>query len=279
MGGTFVRVINQLDWAKHQIREVRQRIEGFEKAEGSPFSIESYPRTHLKEYIEVKWRLEPYDLPLDELGNQIGDAVHNLRASLDYLVYELSIRRRQGNEPKSIPPGSPLRQTGFPIFLDKDQFERRGKQGVGPGLALVTQKQAARIKTLQPFDKPDHPLWVVSELDNLRKHRKAHVVLGIDQITLDKKMAKYHGFKVADRVPTGRGIKHGAKVVTLTVPRHSIGLHLEADVNIALKRRLLIQFAEGSPAAGREVIPELQRLQQHVTRTLNRFRPDFTGYH
>jgi hypothetical protein len=229
-----------------------------------------HPYTHRKQRIEIRWDPPNEELPLTELAHLIGDAVHALRSSLDYLVYELAIRKRGGSEPSALPPGHPLRKTGFPIFLDAKQFEDRGLKQ----LESITVKQQARITRLQPFGQPDHPLWVLSELDNLAKHRQAHVLLRVDRAWLQPEAAHFYGSKALEGPRPGKRLKPNTKVAVLT--RHHGGVTgVEAQVNVALRWAVAPVFGVGSPAEGKEVVAELRRLRAHVTRTIRRFERDF----
>jgi hypothetical protein len=277
MGGTLPPVTDKLDWAKQKVRVVRERIERFQEAEGRPFRAELDPRAGSKQAIKVLWSpATTGTMPLDDLAHSIGDAVHNLRGTLDYLIYQLHLRNLTGPEPENIPLGDPLRKTGFPVFLDENEFEGKGKGGPGATkmLAGITDDQRARIKKLQPFGDPDHPLWVLSELDNLDKHRHAHVLLRLDRVWLDPRLAHRFGFRTVEGVKPGRRYEEGAKVTVLT--QHIFDpAGVQAQVNVALKRKLSVLFDKGSPAEGRDVVTELRRIQSTVTRIVNGFRWEF----
>jgi hypothetical protein len=219
MAGTFPPVTDKLAWAKEKVRNVRQRIAGFQEAEGRPFRAQPDPRAGSKQTIQVLWSPATAGaMPLDDLALRIGDAVHNMRATLDYLVYQLTLRNRPGPEPGYIPMGDALRKTGFPIFRDEPEYEGKGKGGPGATklIAGLTDDQRARIKKLQPSGNPDHPLWVLAELDNLGKHRHAPVLLRLDKVWLDLGMAKRFGFKTVKGVKPRRQYEEGAKVTLLT---------------------------------------------------------------
>jgi hypothetical protein len=280
MGGTYLAVQGKLDWARKDVREVREAIQRFEQAEGGPFRAEPHPRAGSKNAIQVLWSpatTEP--MPLDALAHSVGDAIHGLRSALDYLIYELCIRRRGGWEPVSVPIGDPLRKVGFPIFLDECEFEGKGKGGLGAArmLAPLTGKQRALVKKLQPFGNPDHALWVLSELENLGKHRKAHVLLRLDRVWLDRTEAWRFGFKTAVGVKPGRRYKDGAKVMVLTQRWGDSyePTRIQAQVNVALKRELSVVFDVGSPAEGRDVVAELRRIQTAVSRVVGSFKAEF----
>lgn len=122
----------------------------------------------------------------------IGDCLHNLRSSLDYLVYELSGR----------PAGEPSRQTAFPICDSPHAyFGTRGNpnRAASRKVSQVDSAAAAAIERLQPYNREDgnphgDPLWLLSELSNEDKHRTLPVVRAyllsmgaIDYVTQDDK--------------------------------------------------------------------------------------------
>jgi hypothetical protein len=89
----------------------------------------------------------------------IGDAVHNIRSALDYLVYELAppkVRRK--------------RTTQFPIFLTQADF--LGKSGAM--IEGIAGDERKLIESVQPYRSDDprtHPLAVLNRLSNRDKHR------------------------------------------------------------------------------------------------------------
>jgi hypothetical protein len=108
------------------------------------------------------------EVPRD-VALSIGDCVHNLRSSLDHLVWAATMARI----------GIPLRpdRIMFPVYDDADQWMDRASGSVGQ---LSTELQAA-IEELQPFKRPDmqavNSLRLVSRLDNADKHRMLQPVL------------------------------------------------------------------------------------------------------
>jgi hypothetical protein len=98
----------------------------------------------------------------------LGDFLHNLRASLDYLIWQLVIANHKI---------APAKQQ-FPIGEDEPWFDSK----VDSWLAGVHKGAIGIIRGLQPFDpsferEPKlHPLWLLNELENSDKHRLVHVV-------------------------------------------------------------------------------------------------------
>ncbi|HXS94017.1 MAG TPA: hypothetical protein VN736_05385 [Candidatus Limnocylindrales bacterium] len=97
------------------------------------------------------------------LSTIIGDAVNNLRCSLDYMAHELTIANR----------ATPDRQTQFPIALTEPDFIN---QVAGLGKLNRASVKAIKIASCwQPYrldedKRTTHPLFRLAKLSNLDKH-------------------------------------------------------------------------------------------------------------
>lgn len=118
--------------------------------------------------------------PGPDIGLAIGDCLHNLRASLDHAVWHLADAAVRG------------RKTEFPIFLNSGEFYETTEKGAPTyrsGLRKITGVPDAPrtlIEDAQPFDTPNHPLWVLQELENFDKHRVTHTTVGaIDEVNIE----------------------------------------------------------------------------------------------
>jgi hypothetical protein len=76
----------------------------------------------------------------------IGETIYNLRACLDYLVYELAI----------LDSGIEQERTQFPIYENPKDFERRPKTC----LAGVNAVHTAAIERLQPYNGVNWTKWL-----------------------------------------------------------------------------------------------------------------------
>ncbi|MGA9114948.1 MAG: hypothetical protein WB802_14300 [Candidatus Dormiibacterota bacterium] len=110
----------------------------------------------------VVWRLVDVSVP-DDLRLVVGDAVHNLRTSLDYLV-DILVRANDQ---------SPETYTAFPVW------RKRGVPGRAPLESLVCRKVRGvapkvfhAFEALQPYEGGAHEqLWALDQLDIIDKHR------------------------------------------------------------------------------------------------------------
>jgi len=103
--------------------------------------------------------------PPDRLGILIGDALHNFRGSLDYLVFELAKRGNKGVE---------VEKTQFPICTTEGAWETARRDR----LREVETENVTIIDGFQPYKgldeglDPDlHVLSFLRELNDRDKHR------------------------------------------------------------------------------------------------------------
>jgi hypothetical protein len=110
--------------------------------------------------------------PPPECRLAFGDAIHQLRSSLDHITYAMvqvltsDVRI--------------LRRVDFPIFTEQKRFDTESR-GVKCLRDLLAPEQFAAIQATQPYqrrpDAPEEdPLWILSALDNIDKHRTILVV-------------------------------------------------------------------------------------------------------
>jgi hypothetical protein len=100
--------------------------------------------------------------PEEEFALIFADMLSNLRATLDYLVWQLALA--SGNFPTD--------RSMFPVVKKPgaDWASIRGDR-----LAGVADRWASEIERLQPYHRSDHPEWhplaILDHVNNLHKHR------------------------------------------------------------------------------------------------------------
>lgn len=100
-------------------------------------------------------------LPIDVLTSA-GDAIHNLRSSLDHLAWHLA--HWGGNRPKE--------RCGFPIGSSLENYETIKARKVA-GMSPEAQNA---IDALHPYKGGNDPLWRIHFLDIADKHRELYVL-------------------------------------------------------------------------------------------------------
>ncbi len=268
MSGSMTPPREKLAWANHHIatldNEIQRFFDGDDYTVGSNFDEET--EQHV---IAVRIKNEP---PLLRWSHITGDALHSLRATLDYLIYQLAIRGT-GKEP---PPNH--RDLQFPIFInehgDRGYDSKAPKQiaGIPPGAETL-------VKGVHPFGDRNHPLFLLNKLNNADKHRTPHLTVAF--------LRSVHAYD-ANSVGVlsaggGAGYVHldtGHKVVHalydgMELMRSRFGppeVNRAADVKVDAPFDVL--FDEGTPGVPHEVVAStLQTFSECVRDILDAFEP------
>ena len=110
---------------------------------------------------EFAWQVQGGPPPSEELSLIFGDVLSNLRASFDYLVWQLVLAA--GNDPG--------RKNSFSVVKNRGDWP----SAQGNALQGVDDTWAAEIESLQPYHRtarPEiHPLAILDYVNNLNKHR------------------------------------------------------------------------------------------------------------
>lgn len=108
-----------------------------------------------------------------EHGVMMGDVVHQLRTCLDHIAYAMV-------KPRTKDPDI-LRKVQFPIFDNSSKLENNHRFIVlkrlfgDPSPEITEFRESQPYKRNPAFPDADH-LWIVSELDNIDKHRTILVI-------------------------------------------------------------------------------------------------------
>ena len=152
----------KLKRAKSQLDALNLEISGFleRKPYVSVFEIDDKER-QLTSKIRVR------EKPSEMWSVLIGEFLHNVRSSLDFMIWDLVILETNAAPAK-------VDKIQFPIFQFKSGYDGRAKQylkGVGSSARRVIEK-------VQPFSTGEDtrsPLWHLHQLSNWDKHRTLHL--------------------------------------------------------------------------------------------------------
>jgi len=166
--------------ADHHLQSLRDEIGPLEANDSHSFSVE-----HDADACEFIFKVHGIARTEPEWGYIAGDCIHNLRSTLDHLVYHLSLlgrgaRRMTEREAKSCQ---------FPIVSRPERFPEPGEGGI----QFLRTGERTRIAELQPFNGSDMSIWgpdpevaapgrseaaniptllaMLADLDNIDKHR------------------------------------------------------------------------------------------------------------
>lgn len=156
--------------AKSTFEELKNKIDSFNDTK--PYQLRNEFDNDTKENILVYYPTQ--EIPT-EFSIMIGEIAHHLRSALDLAVYDLTI-----NE-----VGSPLKNTEFPIFEDKELFFEKKKDGQPTNRSGLYKIRGLRdttirvIEAVQPYNirkESEAPiLAILHEFDIVDKHRSLHI--------------------------------------------------------------------------------------------------------
>ena len=170
----------------------------------------------------------------------VGEIIYNLRAALDYLIYELAI----------LNSGQEQDGTQFPIDSDRSRF--RGRRTTY--LKGVSDAHVAEIKKLQPCYGCKWTKTLAS-LSNPDKHRKLTDSKGTAEIRVRLEYGRLEQF-------LGRPGKIFQAQGRLGGKIHDVYVEGEATIEIT--------FMDWTP-----VVKTLELLKSQVADTLDAFKPEF----
>lgn len=150
--------------AKEHLDALRGEISTFEKSE--PYRVSTYDDMESGKYV-VEIRVAP-NIP-DQIGLLAGDFICCLRASLDYLAWQLAL----------LTTPTPFGNTCFPICGTYDMTG--GTEGYILSVTKdIPSKAVSIIRELQPYQSGDAyrltHLWRLNSLWNIEKHRRIPIV-------------------------------------------------------------------------------------------------------
>jgi hypothetical protein len=154
VGVAYQAVLAKYDWAKEHIDKLEAAIHGFREA--NKHALGRKPDDQTGEFV---FYVAHVPVIPDRLRLMLGDAIHNLRSTLDHLACALVSRADPAND---------CSYTSFPIFDTPESYEATARSKV-PGLGKHAYETFERI---QPYrDGAGHNLWKLHKLDIVDKHR------------------------------------------------------------------------------------------------------------
>jgi hypothetical protein len=171
-------LVHPLDGARLKVIWAKQHLDAFKEQSG--LFLDTKPYSFVSEIHPSHWWVKPH-LTIDpprELGLMVGDCITNIRAALDYVIWEMASKHftipidltRQGDRgvltfPVLLP--DPNRRQGHIDHLDR--LAKRGFPSDAISIIKDAQADVAQDASLQ---------WL-SELVNTDKHRTPILTVGI----------------------------------------------------------------------------------------------------
>ena len=164
--GRYDTGMADLSGVKAKFRRARDHAVDFNKefqriVDARPFELRA--QIEADGWCHIRWQQNGENPSLESLSLIFSDMLYNLRATLDYSVWQLVLANG----------GRPGRHTGFPCVVES------AKWGSAAAVALrgVEQRWVDEIEKLQPCSpsysgEPNgHPLALLDKANNLCKHR------------------------------------------------------------------------------------------------------------
>ena len=245
-------------------------------------ALESW-RSAVREIKQVAPKVDPdgkgFEMMIPELPPLtpvlpliVGDYIHNIRSSLDHLIAQLSVQAGHRIDE--------TRHLTFPIYNSETIYIRNSRHKLKE---LVSPNALAAIERAQPYearksgdDPTADPLWVLSELDNIDKHRMLVVVAK----KFKKRGARFflHRGATPIEIPmadeTWRPMEDGATITRVNLSFD--GPHRPDEVGVEVDMTASIQFADtGLCCDGMTLDYVLPNLFNRVSALVKKFSDDF----
>ena len=229
--------------ALEHLRVLDEAIESFKETQ-----VSRIPGKFDQDSGNYLFQMEGRAVPKREWSALIGDVLHNLRATLDYLAWELV---------DSHSPGQGTSGTEFPIFMDSDLFERsapRKTKGMAPRAIAVVERLQPFNESPRDLHRSENRLWVLQSLVSTDKHRT---------LTLTAEAVAWHWEGLpSDVYATGTSMLHEQNTRTLITLNP--GPSPERYENVEFMAASDVCFAPRGPARGWPVVETLGDIAAHI---------------
>jgi hypothetical protein len=259
-------VIEKFNRGSAQFDELREEAERFFNADPTPYrSIGGFDCDEW-EWVE---RFQVVEQPPLRLGVILGDVVHNLRSSLDHLMWQVTL----------LDGGTPNRSTQFPIASkSEEQFEAMADTQI-PGL---NEEHRAFVKKVQPYDaEPEagrvHLVGALADLSNTDKHRVLNtassfmatedIAAMVEQFVQSLERGEPGPARGLFMAKEGQALKHGAPWLRVPWDRDE-----PPPRNVQFGGHFKLGVAFGEPGIRAEGI---KSIGETVLKIIQRFQVDF----
>jgi hypothetical protein len=256
----LAKLLVKFDRAKSHISETESTIRAFLDAKPYVVSTKRDPQSRRLIYY-----LSSVQEPPDVLSTIVGDALQNLRSTLDHLAWQLVEANGQ----------KPTRDTSFPIFKDSISYQSgRSTKVTGMSVAVIQI-----IDGLKPYAGGNADLYRLHELNNIDKHRLLLTVgSGFQSVNLAPHMQRIMEKSSPTDWPAKNldlpdlFVRPADRLVPLKAEDELFIDGPDAEVNEKIQFRFDIAFAE-APVHGEPVLPILNQLANLVEEIVTQFKP------
>jgi hypothetical protein len=256
--GVWVKV----ERAKEHIGNLEARVESFKQSD--PYGVASYCELDTGDLV---FEAKASDQPPLWWSGLVGDAVHNLRSSLDLLVCEMI--RAEGNAVQS--------NSGFPVFKSATACANAFNPGLPGQVKGAPQSAIDLIKAANPYKGANNAFWRLHQLDITDKH-KLLVPVGMAQGVIIHDILRILALNpdLADKLTTPQklGLPRDASIPKRRFPLpdgteiYRVPARGRDDLMTQMRMypefTFEVAFGEGEVVKGEPLFPALYELAQFV---------------
>jgi hypothetical protein len=252
----------KIERANHHITELKREFAALTESDNYGVEIDQEMQAGQKVFrVKIRSKI-PH-----EFSCIIGDAVHNLRASLDHLIWQLTLA--EGKE-------KPCKQHEFPLAETRAGYKTklaRIIQGIHPDAVELIQE----TKPYKRRRRRDNLFWLIHHLDIVDKHR--HLVIGaavprnLRIASTDNEIGRQWPTRDFDSVSEWnfgdrlRMLKNGKEVMRSDGTPNTDEFEVENNTKIAFQ----IAFAKPKIVNGYPAIPFLHQASHLVDTIVGQF--------
>ena len=257
MSGNIGGAVAKLSRSYMQLTELQRHVESiFPPAKLWPLAIEE--RRPGFEYFLHLSQIPSIDPGWTLIASEI---LYNIRCALDYLVYELHVRRFRGT-----PPASVAKVSMFPISFNQPNFPQFRIDTLG-------KREQRAIRHLQPYiarrdgwEFTRLALGQLHALQNIDKHRRLHVVTATQAVVFSHSYPASCGFAFEH---SSGAVKSGAHVQTYTF--------VSPPPEVKFAEGVILAPALEHDGQKMSLLGTLSELTNQVTFVIERFADQFPG--
>lgn len=164
-GERLALILKKIERAEKHILNLEGEIQAFLDSE--PYKVGTKPNSQFPDVLPSVYYLASARVVPVKIALVAGDAIQNIRSSLDHLAWHL-VDIGQVNLPAPL-TDSERKRIGFPI-IDTDspaEYEASRRRKVKG----MTQAAIDAIDKTKPYKGGNDALWKLSQLNNIDKHR------------------------------------------------------------------------------------------------------------
>lgn len=258
----------KVERADEHIQDLKSESDRFLLSDPKPYRIVRQSENEGRAYVWYGFedRAVPPIIPI-----LAGEAIHQLRSSLDHLV--VAMVRERGNNVTS--------DHAFPITKERDVFKAARDRGQIKGISLAAQDL---IESMQPYNTRDgfasSILWTLHRQDIEDKHRLLVVVNAaafMDSVTIDTPEAGTTTIREMTTItfPPRFNRMTNEGVELMRIGTGEANPHFDPKAEFST----LIAFEEFGTIQLNPVLKALGEARDFVVQTINRFAGEFAVRH